>query len=277
MGGPHRRAHLRSEGQGRAAARERVVSKLPPWKAHNPRERKMMHDWVNAKLDEMEKAERKKQANSFRVIPSEHVEKYRAWRRDAGFERQAARAGFIEPLRRCYPHLAEFLFPPKLKRGEKYQDFDHTDEIDLAVRDVRRMIDTGRTGRLSSRDLRHHAASVRTPLVRMLPTVIGRWSSWRRAAISADQPVTRSLRADEASAAPADRIAIGVERSADAPNSRLGKPPDRVRRSPLRHIARLRRVVARLAVGDSAADDSASNYPAEDAGSDPAAIAPSVG
>ena len=73
--------------------------------------------------------------------------------------------------------------------------------------------------------------------------------------------------------APADRVAIAVE--GDRPtrpiaawaSHRIGFAVARVG-----HIARLWRVVARLAVGDGAADDSASNYPAEDAGSDRTAI-----
>jgi hypothetical protein len=32
----------------------------------------------------------------------------------------AARAGCIEPLRDLYPHLAPFLFPPKLGQGRKF-------------------------------------------------------------------------------------------------------------------------------------------------------------
>lgn len=91
------------------------------------------------------------------------------------------------------------------------------------------------------------------------------------------RPVTRNLRADEARAAPADRVAIAVE--GDRPtrpiaawaSHRMGFAV-----APVRHIARLWRVVARLAVGDSAADDSSSHDAAEDAGSDPAAIAPGI-
>ena len=39
--------------------------------------------------------------------------------------RQAER-GDISPLRRRYPHLAKFLFPPKLKRGQRYPRFQLT-------------------------------------------------------------------------------------------------------------------------------------------------------
>ena len=62
------------------------------------------------------------------------------------------------------------------------------------------------------------------------------------AAMRRRRPVTRNLKADDARVAPAARDA---------------------------------RVVARLAVGDGAADDSASHDPAEDAGADPA-ISPAI-
>jgi hypothetical protein len=48
----------------------------------------------------------------------------------------AARAGEAEPLRKLHPHLAPFLYPPKLGRGQKYPK---TRRVQEAVGDVPRI------------------------------------------------------------------------------------------------------------------------------------------
>jgi hypothetical protein len=96
--------------------------------------------------------------------------------------------------------------------------------------------------------------------------------------IGADQPVMRSLRADEASAAPADRIAEGIE--GDWPtrpiavwaSHRIGFAV-----APVHHVAWRRPVVARLAVSNGAADNGTGDKSAGDARADSAAIATGVG
>ena len=111
-------------------------------------------------------------------------------------------------------------------------------------------------------------------MARMLPSVIGRWSPWRQTAIGADQHVTRGLRADETSAAPADRVAIGVEGDRSTrPIAAWASHRIGLAVSPVNHIARRLRVVAWLAVGDGAADDCTGDDPADDTRTDPAAIA----
>ena len=85
------------------------------------------------------------------------------------------------------------------------------------------------------------------------------------------RPVRRNLRAEEASAAPADRVAIAVE--GDRPAAPVAAwASDRTGSAIawIYHIVRRRRVVARPTVGDGAADDSSSHDPAEDTGADPA-------
>jgi hypothetical protein len=97
--------------------------------------------WVCAELDEMDEADRYASINpdgSIKPVAPEHAEKYRAWREAAGLEKLAARHGYPELLRKHYPDLAEFLYAPKLKRGEKYQN-NSIDNIDHAVKDVKRV------------------------------------------------------------------------------------------------------------------------------------------
>jgi hypothetical protein len=105
---------------------------LPPWTAGNERERRMMHDWVNARLDEENQAEAKRLVGDvdpdapYRppVIAPEHAEKYNKWRREGGFELEAAKHGVIEPARKLvrsvFPLLADLVQLPPLKRGKKY-------------------------------------------------------------------------------------------------------------------------------------------------------------
>jgi hypothetical protein len=92
----------------------------------------MMGDWVNARLDEENQAEAKRQignadlAAPYRppVIAPEHAEKYTKWRREGGLERAAAEHGVIElardRVRSVLPLLADLVQLPPLKRGKKY-------------------------------------------------------------------------------------------------------------------------------------------------------------
>jgi hypothetical protein len=98
---------------------------LPPWIARNERERQEMVAWVNARLDEQDAEERRRQADPFPpVIPPEHAEKYNRWRDEGGLERLAAQHGVIGPardlIRSRWPLLADLVQLPPLGRGEKY-------------------------------------------------------------------------------------------------------------------------------------------------------------
>ena len=103
---------------------------LPPWTAGNGRERQMMHDRVNARLNEENQAEAERRIGDADldapcrppVIAPEHAEKYNKWRREGGLERAAAEHGVIELARRrvrsVFPLLADLVQLPPLKRGK---------------------------------------------------------------------------------------------------------------------------------------------------------------
>src|SRR5665647_3154317 len=94
----------------------------------------------------------------------------------------------------------------------------------------------------------------------------------------APKAVTPILRADEPGAAPADRVAIGIEGERPACPV-AARAFDRVAGAVafVDHIAGLRPVIARAAVGDGAADDGAGGKAANDAGTHAAAHATGVG
>jgi hypothetical protein len=111
----------------------------PPWNAHDRRDCQMMHDWVNARLDEEDEAQARRRIDAILVrlgvppeklkseddrqanidsvsarideddetrseallidVPPEHREKYFKWRRGGGLEHAAAEDGVIEPMR----------------------------------------------------------------------------------------------------------------------------------------------------------------------------------
>ncbi len=102
----------------------------PPWKTDTPAKKKLMIDWVCARLDDEDK-------KKILVLP-EHMARYRAWRLAGGLEKQAARAGYPELLRQRHPDLAEFIFKSQLGRGQK-RPRTCADPVDLAVKDVKRI------------------------------------------------------------------------------------------------------------------------------------------
>ena len=100
---------------------------LPPWSAQDQRDRLMMHDWVNARLDELDAEERRRQADPFPpIIPPEYAEKYDKWRREGGLELLAMAHGVIGPMRDWirsrFPTLPvdDIVQLPPLGRGDKY-------------------------------------------------------------------------------------------------------------------------------------------------------------
>ncbi len=126
----------------------------PPWIARNPRDRQAMECWVIARLDDLDAAERQRQADNFPpVVPPEHAEKYDKWRREGGLEFEAAKRGVIVPardlVRTVFPLLADLVQLPPLKRGEKYRpehagirtfgELRHRWRIDSAAKDVARI------------------------------------------------------------------------------------------------------------------------------------------
>ena len=100
---------------------------LPRWIAQDQRDRQTMHDWVNARLDELDAEERRRQADPFPpVIAPEHAEKYDKWRREGGLELLAMEHGVIGPMRDLvrsrFPTLPvdDIVHLPPLGRGKKY-------------------------------------------------------------------------------------------------------------------------------------------------------------
>jgi len=168
---------------------------LPRWIARDKREGQMMHDWVNARLDEEDEAQARRRIDALLLrlgappenlkgegdrqamidwaaamideddearseallfdlgVPPEHREKYFKWRREGGYELEAAKHGFIEParelIRQRWPLLARLAQPPKLKRGEKYHpelagirtagQLLHKADVKAAAKDVGRV------------------------------------------------------------------------------------------------------------------------------------------
>jgi hypothetical protein len=126
---------------------------LPPWTACCERDRRLMRDWVNARLDEENRAEAERQVGDadldapYRppVIAPEHAEKYTKWRREGGLERAAAEHGVIElardRVRSVLPLLADFVQLLPLKRGKKYYPArsGHRLHIAGAAKDVKRI------------------------------------------------------------------------------------------------------------------------------------------
>jgi hypothetical protein len=125
----------------------------PRWTARNERERRMMHDWVNARLNEENQAEAERRIGDadldapYRppVIAPEHAEKYNKWRREGGLERAAAEHGVIKPardkVRSVFPLPADLVQLPPLKRGKKYYPArsGHRLHIAGAAKDVERI------------------------------------------------------------------------------------------------------------------------------------------
>jgi hypothetical protein len=93
-------------------------AKLPHYRSID--DDKAMTDWVNAKLDELDAQQR-----SFIAVAEEN--KRQNWDDADDLDTyidavKRARSGDIEPLRRMYPHLAEFLQRPTRRRGEHLKD-----------------------------------------------------------------------------------------------------------------------------------------------------------
>jgi hypothetical protein len=90
----------------------------PRWSARDERDRKQMHDWVCERLDDP-----KEGFNLIRYGLTKRPELTRPTIEEVEDEEQwrkaEARLGNVEPLRRAHPDLAEFLFSPKRKRGQK--------------------------------------------------------------------------------------------------------------------------------------------------------------
>ena len=91
-------------------------AKLPPWQARSERERFMMFDWVNDELNRLPDG-----TENWKPNPPDVARRHLDWIFNLGPEIESARHGYIEPLRRKLPHLADFLHLPKMKRGKRFQ------------------------------------------------------------------------------------------------------------------------------------------------------------
>jgi hypothetical protein len=115
---------------------------LPPWIATCKREREAMIKWVLNRLD-MQMAER----TALEPSDDRHINLYTVHQSPrARLERakRLARAGNVAPLQRLYPELAEFIHPPKRKRGQRRSYRDETalferDGLSAVVEDVKRI------------------------------------------------------------------------------------------------------------------------------------------
>jgi hypothetical protein len=119
---------------------------LPPWIAHNPRDRERMRTLVNAKLDEAIAIEDRKFAAD--IAKASHLlserlgrldDDEKARRKDRGLAKerkwqeewalQQAEQRNLEPLRKQYPRLARFINLPRLKPGEHFKKKPPTDHL----------------------------------------------------------------------------------------------------------------------------------------------------
>lgn len=108
----------------------------PRWSARDERDWKQMYDWVCERLDDP------KEVFNFRRFGLEPAELTRPTIEDFEDEEEwrkaEARLGDVEPLRRAHPDLAEFLFSPKRKRGQKLPPRRHRpDNVWLAAVDAK--------------------------------------------------------------------------------------------------------------------------------------------
>jgi hypothetical protein len=86
-----------------------VSDRLPRWDARNEGEQQMMRRWANERVEEVLCA-------MLEAWPKVE-EKFQARMADGGLEIEMARCGDVEPLRRRYPDLADFIHLPPPQRG----------------------------------------------------------------------------------------------------------------------------------------------------------------
>jgi hypothetical protein len=107
-----------------------MTARPPRWKARNLRERRVMVEWMFAKLD----GHFARELNRASRYNGDVRELLRCARLQSAVE--AARSGDVAPLRNLHPEIAEFIHPPKLGRGEKYPrrpEFDRVRAAKVAV------------------------------------------------------------------------------------------------------------------------------------------------
>jgi hypothetical protein len=115
-----------------------IAPLLPHYPARDEPEREAIRVWVYAKLDELDEII---EANL--NLPRGDDVDFLNWLLGDGPIIAEARKGNLQPLRDKYPHLAEFLQPPKIGRG-KYRRVRKPDqpsklELDAAVYDYHRI------------------------------------------------------------------------------------------------------------------------------------------
>ena len=117
-----------------------------PWIARNSRDRERMRTLVNAKLDEAIAIEERKVAADIakagyllseplgRLDDDEKARrkdrglaKTREWQKELA--REQAEQGNLEPLRKQYPELVQFLNRPRRKRGQRFKKKPPTDHL----------------------------------------------------------------------------------------------------------------------------------------------------
>jgi hypothetical protein len=95
-----------------------------------------MIDWLKREVDKINYRETMRGV----AASTSDLEKVDDWLRDGGLEIMAARRGNIEPLRRRYPGIAEYINLPKQKRGVRRTTSKRPhDNVDMAVADVSRI------------------------------------------------------------------------------------------------------------------------------------------
>jgi hypothetical protein len=93
---------------------------LPPWKAVDARGRRLMTDWVLDQLeaqdaeDAIHQEELDATRDYYAPLPRAEQQRLRL--------KEAIRQGWknnVGPLRRLYPEIAEFIYPPKRDQGQR--------------------------------------------------------------------------------------------------------------------------------------------------------------
>ena len=104
--------------------------RLETWTLQQLEALDMEHDWFLDEVDE--------RRDWSLITTSAHTQ--RAWRLDRA--KAAARQGKLNPLRRLYPEIAEFIHAPRRKRGEHRMVVDcgcTHERLQLALDDVKRI------------------------------------------------------------------------------------------------------------------------------------------
>jgi hypothetical protein len=114
------------------------MTKQPPWIARSRRDRQLMVNWLEVKLDkiffdEFEKYQHEGLKNYDKVL---------AWAKKLGPEIAEAEHGNVEPLRRRFPVIAKYINLPRRHRGQRYprrEDVNKVGPLNAAAADISRI------------------------------------------------------------------------------------------------------------------------------------------